>query len=400
MATTHDARPRRSTAALSPSDLYAVDDLLGDDERLIRDTVRSFVREQALPVIGEHFEAGTFPRELIPAIAQMGLLGMHLQGHGCAGASAIGYGVACEELEAGDSGLRSFVSVQGSLAMFPIHAYGSEEQQSRWLPEMAAGRVIGCFGLTEPDAGSDPAAMRTTARRSGSDWILNGTKLWITNGSIADLAVVWAQTDEGIRGFLVERGTAGFSARDIERKLSLRASVTSELTFADVRLPADAVLPGVTGLRGPLSCLSEARYGISWGALGAGRACFEAAVAYAAERTMFGKPLGAYQLTQQKLADMATSLVQGRLVAHRLGTLKDAGEVQSVQVSLAKRANVRIALDIARSARTILGANGVTLEYPVARHMANLESVLTYEGTEEVHTLILGKQITGLDAFA
>ena len=400
MATTHDARPRRSTAALSPSDLYAVDDLLGDDERLIRDTVRSFVREQALPVIGEHFEAGTFPSELIPAIAQMGLLGMHLQGHGCAGASAIGYGVACEELEAGDSGLRSFVSVQGSLAMFPIHAYGSEEQKQRWLPEMAAGRVIGCFGLTEPDAGSDPAAMRTTARRSGSDWILNGTKLWITNGSIADLAVVWAQTDQGIRGFLVERGTAGFSARDIERKLSLRASVTSELTFEDVRLPADAVLPGVTGLRGPLSCLSEARYGISWGALGAGRACFEAAVAYAAERTMFGKPLAAYQLTQQKLADMATSLVQGRLVAHRLGTLKDAGDVQPVQVSLAKRANVRIALDIARSARTVLGANGVTLEYPVARHMANLESVLTYEGTEEVHTLILGKQITGLDAFA
>ncbi len=400
MATTHDARPRRSTAALSPSDLYAVDDLLGDDERLIRDTVRSFVREQALPVIGEHFEAGTFPSELIPAIAQMGLLGMHLQGHGCAGASAIGYGVACEELEAGDSGLRSFVSVQGSLAMFPIHAYGSEEQKSRWLPEMAAGRVIGCFGLTEPDAGSDPAAMRMTARRSGTDWILNGTKLWITNGSIADLAVVWAQTDQGIRGFLVERGTAGFSARDIERKLSLRASVTSELTFEDVRLPADAVLPGVTGLRGPLSCLSEARYGISWGALGAGRACFEAAVAYAAERTMFGKPLAAYQLTQQKLADMATSLVQGRLVAHRLGTLKDAGDVQPVQVSLAKRANVRIALDIARSARTVLGANGVTLEYPVARHMANLESVLTYEGTEEVHTLILGKQITGLDAFA
>jgi len=398
MATTHAARTR---ASLPPvSDLYAVDELLGDDERLVQATVRSFVREQALPVIGEHFEAGTFPRELVPAVAQLGLFGMHLDHYGCAGASAVAYGVACEELEAGDSGLRSFVSVQGSLAMFPIHAYGSEEQKQRWLAEMAAGRVIGCFGLTEPDAGSDPAAMRTHARRAGDDWILNGTKLWITNGSVADLAVVWAATDEGIRGFLVERGTRGFSTRDITRKLSLRASVTSELTFEDVRLPADAVLPGVTGIRGPLSCLSEARYGICWGALGAGRACFEAAVQYAGERTMFGKPLGGFQLTQQKLADMATSLVQGRLVAHRLGTLKDEGRVHPVQVSLAKRANVRIALDIARSARTILGANGITLEYPVARHMANLESVLTYEGTEEVHTLILGKAITGLDAFA
>jgi glutaryl-CoA dehydrogenase len=398
MATTHAARTR--TTLPPAADLYAVDELLGEEERLVQQTVRSFVREQVLPVIGDHFEAGTFPRELVPAIAQLGLLGMHLDGYGCAGASAVAYGVACEELEAGDSGLRSFVSVQGSLAMFPIHAYGSEEQKQRWLPEMAAGRVIGCFGLTEPDAGSDPAAMRTQARRAGDDWVLNGTKLWITNGSVADLAVVWAATDEGIRGFVVERGTRGFSTRDITRKLSLRASVTSELTFEDVRLPADAVLPGVTGIRGPLSCLSEARYGICWGALGAGRACFEAAVQYAGERTMFGKPLGAFQLTQQKLADMATSLVQGRLVAHRLGTLKDQGRLHPVQVSLAKRANVRIALDIARSARTILGANGITLEYPVVRHMANLESVLTYEGTEEVHTLILGKAITGLDAFA
>jgi glutaryl-CoA dehydrogenase len=398
VATTH---PQARQAALQPAtDLYAVDDLLADDERLIRDTVRSFVREQALPLIPEHFEAGTFPRELVPAIAGMGLLGMHLDGYGCAGASALAYGIACEELEAGDSGLRSFVSVQGSLAMFPIHAYGSEEQKQRWLPEMAAGRVIGCFGLTEPDAGSDPGAMRTAARRDGDGWVLDGTKMWITNGSIADLAVVWARTDEGIRGFLVERGTTGFSARDIERKLSLRASVTSELTFDGVHLPGDAMLPGVVGLRGPLSCLSEARYGICWGALGAGRACFEAAVAYSTERTMFGKPLAAFQLTQQKLADMATSLVQGRLVAQRLGALKDAGQAHPVQVSLAKRANVRIAIDVARSARTILGANGVTLEYPVARHMANLESVLTYEGTEEVHTLILGKAITGVDAFA
>jgi len=402
MATTPTTRRAHEAAATLPpaTDLYAVDDLLGDDERLVRDTVRSFVREQALPLIGEHFEAGTFPRELIPAVAQLGLLGMHLDGYGCAGASAVAYGVACEELEAGDSGLRSFVSVQGSLAMFPIHAYGSEEQKQRWLPEMAAGRAIGCFGLTEPDAGSDPGAMRTTARRDGDDWLLSGTKLWITNGSIADIAVVWARTDEGVRGFLVERGTRGFSTRDIERKLSLRASVTSELTFEDARLPGDAVLPGVVGLRGPLSCLSEARYGISWGAMGAARACFEAAVSYSRERTMFGKPLAAFQLTQQKLADMATSLVQGRLVAHRLGALKDAGRVHPTQVSLAKRANVRIAIDIARSARTILGANGVTLEYPVARHMANLESVLTYEGTEEVHTLILGKAITGVDAFA
>ncbi len=398
MATTHE--PPRRVSLPQASDLYAVDDLLSDDDRLVRDTVRSFVRDHALPVIPEHFEAGTFPRELVPKVAELGLLGMHLSGYGCAGASAVAYGVACEELEAGDSGLRSFVSVQGSLAMFPIHAYGSEEQKQRWLPEMAAGRAIGCFGLTEPDAGSDPGSMRTTARRAGSDWILNGTKLWITNGSIADIAVVWAQTDDGVRGFLVERGTPGFTARDITRKLSLRASVTSELTLDDVRLPEEAVLPGVAGMRGPLSCLSEARYGISWGVLGAGRACFEAALAYAGERTMFGKPLGAFQLTQQKLADMATSLVQGRLVAHRLGTLKDAGTVHPVQVSLAKRANVRIAMDIARSTRTILGANGVTLEYPVARHMANLESVLTYEGTEEVHTLILGKALTGLDAFA
>ena len=398
MATTHAARTR---ATLPPAtDLYAVDDLLGDDERLVQATVRGFVRDQVLPVIGEHFEAGSFPRELVPVVAQLGLFGMHLDGYGCAGASAVAYGVACEELEAGDSGLRSFVSVQGSLAMFPIHAYGSEEQKQRWLPEMAAGRAIGCFGLTEPDAGSDPAAMRTTATRSGADWVLNGTKLWITNGSVADLAVVWAQTDEGIRGFLVERGTRGFSARDITRKLSLRASVTSELTLEDVRLPEASVLPGVSGIRGPLSCLSEARYGICWGALGAGRACFEEALRYAGERTIFGKPLAGFQLTQQKLADMATSLVQGRLVAHRLGTFKDAGTVHPVQISLAKRANVRIAIDIARTARTILGANGVTLEYPVARHMANLESVLTYEGTEEVHTLILGKALTGLDAFA
>ena len=390
--------PRRADLPAG-SDLYAVDDLLSDDDRLLRDTVRSFVRERFLPVVADHFEAGTFPRELVPELAKLGLLGIHLEGYGCAGASATAYGVVSEELEAGDTGLRSFVSVQGSLAMFPIWAFGSEEQKQRWLPPMAAGEAIGCFGLTEPDAGSDPASMRTRARRDGSDWILDGTKMWITNGSIADVAVVWAACDDGVRGFLVERGTRGFSANDIHHKMSLRASVTSELVLDSVRLPGDAALPGVVGMRGPLSCLSEARYGISWGAMGAARACFEAAVDYSRSRRMFDKPIAAFQLTQAKLADMATSLVQGRLTTWRLGQLKDAGGVHPVQVSLAKRANVRIALDIARSARTILGANGITLEYPVVRHMTNLESVLTYEGTEEVHTLILGKAITGEDAF-
>jgi glutaryl-CoA dehydrogenase len=389
-----EARPR-----LDPADLYAVDQLLSGEERLIQLTVRDFVRERFLPQVAEHFAAGTFPRELIPGLAELGLLGMHLEGYGCAGASAVAYGVACEELEAGDSGLRSFVSVQGSLAMFPIHRFGSDEQRERWLPEMAAGRAIGCFGLTEPDAGSDPAAMRTHARRAGGDWVLSGTKMWITNGSLADIAVIWAQTDEGIRGFLVERGTPGFSVRDIEGKLSLRASVTSELILDEVRLPEASLLPGAHGLRGPLACLDEARFGIAWGVLGAARACFEAAVEYARSREAFGHPIAHFQLTQAKLAEMATRLVQGRLVAHRLGTLKDAGRVHTVQVSLAKRANTRTAIEIARAARTILGANGLTLDYPVARHMANLEAVLTYEGTEEVHTLILGKAITGEDAF-
>jgi glutaryl-CoA dehydrogenase len=389
-----------SEAAVDPRDIYAIDDLAGEEERMVRATVRAFVRERALPIIPEHFEAGTFPIELVPALAGMGLLGMHLHGYGCAGASATAYGVASEELEAGDSGLRSFVSVQGSLAMFPILTYGSEEQKQRWLPEMAAGRAIGCFGLTEPDAGSDPSSMRTRARRDGGDWIIDGTKMWITNGSIADIAVIWAETDEGIRGFLVERGTRGFTSRNMERKLSLRASVTAELSLEGVRVPGDAVLPGVRGLRGPLSCLSEARYGVAWGAMGSARACFEAALDYSRQRVAFGKSIAAFQLTQQKLVDMATAIVHGRLLVHRLGVLKDEGRAHPVMVSLAKRANVRAALDIARSARTILGANGVTLEYPVARHMANLESVLTYEGTEEVHTLILGKALTGEDAFA
>jgi glutaryl-CoA dehydrogenase len=397
--TTTQPRPARASLP-RPSDLYDVDDLLTDDERLIRDTVRAMVRERVLPIIGDHFEAGTFPRELVAEVGRLGLLGMHLKGHGCAGTTAIAYGVACEELEAGDSGLRSFVSVQGSLAMFPIHAYGSEEQKQKFLPEMAAGSMIGCFGLTEADAGSDPGRMQTAARRRGDGWLLRGSKMWITNGSLADVAVVWARADDGVRGFLVEKGTPGFSAVDIHRKLSLRASVTSELRFDDVTLPESAVLPGIVGMRGPLSCLDEARYGIAWGVMGAARACFESAVEYSKTRRMFDRPIAGFQLTQAKLATMATSLVSGRLIAHRLGTLKDAGRLHPVQVSLAKRANVRAAIEVAREARTILGANGITLEYPVVRHMNNLESVLTYEGTEEVHTLILGKAITGEDAFA
>ena len=394
------AQRKPDVAQFSATDPYLLDELLSDDERLVRDTVRAFVREQVLPVIGDHFEAGTFPRELLGGLADLGLLGMHLHGYGCAGTSATAYGVACEELEAGDSAVRSYISVQGSLAMYPIWAFGSEEQKQRWLPEMAAGRAIGCFGLTEPDAGSDPGTMRTRARRDGNDWVIDGTKMWITNGSIADLAIIWARVDDTVRGFIVERGMRGFSARDVTRKLSLRASVTSELSLESVRVPAEAVLPGVTGLRGPLSCLNEARFGIAWGTMGAARACFESALEYSKQRQAFGRPIAGFQLTQQKLVDMTTSILQGKLVAHRLGALKDAGQLVPEHVSIAKRANVRIAIDIARTARTILGANGITLEYPVVRHMNNLESVLTYEGTEEVHTLIIGKAITGENAFA
>ena len=394
-----EIKPRRATP-LNPSDLYAVDDLLGAEERLVRDSVRAFVRERALPVMPEHFEKGTFPRQLIPELAELGLLGMHLSGYGCAGASALSYGVACEELEAADSGLRSFVSVQGSLAMFPISAFGSEDQKQRYLPEMAKGNLIGCFGLTEPDAGSDPNRMATTARKQGDHWILNGTKMWITNGSIADVAVVWARTESGICGFLVDRDVPGFTSRDIERKISLRASVTSELHFDNVEIPDSQRLPEAKSLSAALACLNEARYGIAWGVLGAGRACFETANEYSQSRRAFDRPIAGFQLTQEKLTRMATALVHGRLLAWRLGTLKDQGNVRPVQISLAKRANVRAALDIAREARTILGANGITLEYPVVRHMLNLESVLTYEGTEEIHTLIVGKEITGEDAFA
>jgi glutaryl-CoA dehydrogenase len=382
------------------SDLYNVDSLLAEEERMVRDTVRKFVNERVLPIIGEHFEAGTFPRELIPEVAELGLLGMHLEGYGCAGLSAVCYGLACQELEAGDSGLRSFVSVQGSLAMFPIWAFGSEEQKQRWLPRMARGEVIGCFGLTEPDAGSDPGSMRTTARREGDSFVLNGTKMWITNGGIADLAVVWARTDDGIRGFLVERDTPGFTTSDVHHKLSLRASVTSELHFEDCRVPAENMLPNVRGLRGPLSCLDEARYGIAWGATGAARACYEVALDYAKTRIQFDRPIGSFQLVQQKLAIMATELVKAQLLALQLGRLKDDGKLHPVQVSIAKRNNVREALKTAREARSILGANGITLEYPISRHSNNLESVYTYEGTDDIHTLIIGQAITGLNAFS
>jgi glutaryl-CoA dehydrogenase len=391
---------RHQVQAPSATDLYNVDHLLSEEERMVRDTVRKFVSERVLPIIGEHFEAGTFPRNLVPEIAGLGLLGMHLEGYGCAGLSAVCYGLACQELEAGDSGLRSFVSVQGSLAMFPIHAFGSEEQKQHWLPRMARGEVIGCFGLTEPDFGSDPSGMRTTARRDGDSYVLNGTKMWITNGGIADLAVVWARAEEGIRGFLVERATPGFTTSDIHQKLSLRASITSELHFEDCRVPAANMLPNVRGLRGPLSCLDEARYGIAWGATGAARTCYEVALDYAKSRIQFNRPIASFQLVQQKLAIMATELVKAQLLALHLGRLKDEGLLHPVQVSLAKRNNVREALKTAREARSILGANGITLEYPISRHMNNLESVFTYEGTDDIHTLIIGQAITGQNAFS
>jgi glutaryl-CoA dehydrogenase len=389
----------KASQAPSPLDFLALDRLLSEEERLIRDTVRAFVADKVLPEIAGWFERGELPRELAKELGALGLLGMHLEGYGCAGTNAVSYGLATMELEAGDSGIRSLVSVQGSLAMFPIHRFGSEEQKREWLPRMAAGDAIGCFGLTEPDFGSNPAGMRTSARRDGSDWILDGTKMWITNGGIADIAVVWARTDEGIRGFLVPRGTPGFSTRDIERKLSLRASVTSELIFEACRLPESAVLPGVTGMRGPLSCLGEARYGICWGSMGAARACFESALEYAKTRVQFDRPIGGFQLTQAKLADMVTELSKGMLLALHIGRMKDDGVLRPEQVSMGKMNNAREAIKIARTARTILGANGVTLEYPVIRHMNNLESVLTYEGTNEVHTLVLGQALTGISAF-
>ena len=387
------------TVALAPQDFLGVGTVLSDVERDIRDTVRAFVRDRIVPEVGEWFEQAQIPRELVGELGKLGVLGMHLQGYGCAGTSATAYGLACLELEAGDSGIRSLVSVQGSLAMFAIHRWGSEEQKLEWLPSMAAGEAVGCFGLTEPDSGSDPGAMRTYARRDGSDWVLRGQKMWITNGSIADVAVVWARTDDGIRGFVVPAGTKGFSAHDIHKKLSLRASITSELILDDVRLPASAMLPEATSLRGPLSCLNEARYGISWGAAGAARACLEAAIEYSTTRIQFGKPIASFQIQQQKLAYMALEVNRATLVALHLGRLKDAGRLQPQQVSMGKLGNVNSALEVARTARQILGANGISLEYPVIRHMANLESVVTYEGTADVHALVIGGALTGIDAF-
>ncbi len=386
--------------ALDPLDFLAIDALLDDEERAIRDTVRDFVRERVLPDVGDWFEQGILPRELMAELGKLGLFGMHLDGYGLPGASAVAYGLTCLELEAGDSGVRSAVSVQGSLAMFSIWKWGSEEQKQRWLPPMHTGEAIGCFGLTEPDAGSDPGSMRTSARRDGSDWILNGAKMWITNGTIADVATVWARTEDGaINGFLVEKGMPGFTAPEIHKKLSLRASVTSELVLQDVRVPEENRFPDVDTLRGPLSCLNEARYGIVWGAVGAGRACFEAALDYAKERIVFDKPIAGYQLTQQKLAEMALELNRALLVALHIGRMKDDGTLRQEHVSLGKMGNVRGAIEVARQARTILGANGVTLEYPVIRHVNNLESVLTYEGTHEVHTLVVGNALTGENAF-
>ncbi len=380
-------------------DFLAIDALLDDEERLIRDTVRAFVRDRILPNIGQWFEEGTLPREIGRELGALGLLGMHLHGYECPGASAVAYGIACMELEAGDAGVRSFASVQGSLAMFAIHRFGSEEQKREWLPAMARGEKIGCFGLTEPDFGSNPADMRTTARRDGSDWVIDGTKMWITNGSFADLAIVWARTDEGIAGFVVPTDTKGFSANLIHRKLSLRASVTSELVLENVRLPDSARLPGAHGLGGPLACLNEARFGIVWGVMGAARSCYATALEYAKSRVQFDRPIAAFQLTQEKLVNMLLELQKGTLLALHLGRMKDEGRLHPTQVSFGKLNNVREALAIAREARSILGANGVTLEYPIIRHMNNLESVLTYEGTSEIHLLVIGQAITGLPAF-
>jgi glutaryl-CoA dehydrogenase len=384
----------------SPFGLFAIDHLLSEEERAIRDVVREYVDDSIKPRVEDWFEEGTIPaRELARQLGDLGVLGMHLEGYGCQGMSAVAYGLACLELEAGDSGIRSLVSVQGSLAMYAIHAFGSEDQKNQWLPLMASGELIGCFGLTEADFGSNPGGMRTSAVRDGSDWVINGSKMWITNGNVADVAVVWARTDEGIRGFVVPTDTPGFRANEIHKKMSLRASVTSELVLEGVRLPEDAVLPGVTGLRGPLSCLNEARFGIVFGTLGAARDCLETAIDYSINREQFDQPIAAFQLTQKKLADMALELGKGMLLALHLGRLKDDHLIRPEQVSLGKMNNARESLAIARECRSILGANGITLEYPVIRHMNNLESVFTYEGTNEMHTLVVGEALTGIAAY-
>jgi glutaryl-CoA dehydrogenase len=388
------------TEALDRLDLLDLDDDLNDEDRLLRDTIRKFADDRLRPNIRQWFEDGQLPaRELAQEFGSLGVLGMHLEGYGCQGARPSQYGLVSAEIEAVDSGLRSLVSVQGSLAMYAIHAYGSEEHKQRWLPEMAKGNAIGCFGLTEPDSGSDPGSMRTRARRDGSDWVLTGTKMWITNGSIADVSVVWARTADGVRGFLVEKGMPGFTANDIKHKISLRASITSELIMDEVRLPASAELPGAQGLRAPLGCLTEARFGIVWGVTGSARDALAATLDYAGTRTQFGKPIAGFQLTQRKLAEMAVSLQVAQLTARRLGELKDAGRAKAKHISFGKFHNVRVALEICREARSILGGSGITTEYPVLRHAVNLETVYTYEGTHEVHTLVLGQELTGLDAF-
>lgn len=384
----------------SVTQLFAIDTLLTAEQREIRETVRRFTDEQVRPYVADWFESGELPvRELARNLGSLGVLGMHLQGYGCAGTDATSYGLACLELEAADSGIRSLVSVQGSLAMYALHAYGSDEQRDRWLPGMATGELIGCFGLTEPDAGSDPGSMRTTAKRDGGDWVLDGTKMWITNGGVADVAIVWARAEGAIRGFVVPTDIPGFTARSIPHKLSLRASVTSELVLDGVRLPDDAVLPGAQGLSGPLGCLAEARYGIVFGSIGAARDCLETALDYAATREQFGRPIAAFQLTQRKLAEMAVAVGNGHLLALHLGRLKDAGLLRTEQVSVGKFHNVAAARDVAREARTMLGGNGISLEYPVIRHMVNLESVFTYEGTHDIHTLVIGQALTGLPAY-
>jgi len=386
-------------AKLDSFDLYNISEELSDEERMIRDSVARFVDERALPLIPECFDAGRFPTELISEIADLGLLGSSLEGYGCAGLNSVSYGLICQELERADSGLRSFVSVQSSLCMYPIHAFGSEEQRETWLPGMASGDIIGCFGLTEPHGGSDPANMKTHAKRDGDDWILNGAKMWITNGTIAKIAIVWARTDDGIQGFIVETDSEGFEARDIKAKMSLRASVTSELYFDNVRVPDANRLPGATGLKGPLSCLTQARYGITWGPIGAAIACLSETLDYTADRELFKRPLAANQAVQLKLADMGRRITLAQLMALRLGRLKDAGKMQPTQVSLAKWNNVRMALDIARECRDVLGGSGITLEYVPIRHMLNLESVITYEGTETIHQLVVGRELTGISAF-
>ena len=395
------AGPSAGRPRLDPHDPAGIDALLSEEELAVRQTVRDFCADKILPHVADWFERGELPgvRELTRELGKIGVLGMHLTGYGCAGMSSVDYGLACLELEAADSGLRSLVSVQGSLAMYGIWRFGSEEHKREWLPRMAAGEALGCFGLTEPDAGSDPASMRTSATRSGDDWVLNGRKMWITNGTVADVAVVWARTDNGIRGFVVPTATPGFSAPEIKHKGSLRASITSELVLDSVRVPGDAVFPEVTGLRGPLSCLNEARFGIFWGAMGAARTCYETALEYAKAREQFGAPIASFQLTQEKLANMAVELAKGQLLALHFGRLKDLGKLAPEHVSIAKLNSTREALEICRTARTILGGNGISYEFPVMRHMANLESVLTYEGTPEMHTLIIGQALTGHSAF-